>query len=174
MTDEIIPASHLCGSHIEDAYRMASTASDKSCPASPTNLKPQGITVLEYRKKPDPRTIEAMQWPDETMGVEFWMELSGYPWLVGNALDPLSLSYHDVDMAENPDLPTITTNGPLGTQFTFPARGIWINPADGALMIRDGYADLKVRSGDYVVFSHGRFYALDADIFNANYEPCGD
>lgn len=105
-----------------------------------------------YTKKPV--TIEAMQLTEaNAMGVCDWMEANGYPWLIGNALDPASLR------------PRGGEDGPE------PTAGIWIDPADGALMIRTLEGDMRSSLGDYVIKGiKGEFYPCKPDIFDGSYD----
>lgn len=109
-----------------------------------------------YTKKPV--TIEAMQFTDNILAVRAvtdWMEENGYPWLVGNALDPDSLRLRGREDDEMK-----------------PTSGMWIDPATGALMIRTLEGDMRVSFGDYVIQGiQGEFYPCKPDIFAATYGP---
>lgn len=102
-----------------------------------------------------PVTIEAMQFPLEAenggvalaMQVAAWMEENGYPWLTGNALEPSTLKGANAD-----------------------GGGIWIDPADGHLMIRTLEGDMKVSLGDWVIRGvAGEFYPCRPEIFEKTY-----
>lgn len=101
-----------------------------------------------YRQKPP--EIQAMQYTAESAeAVAEWLVENDYPWLVGNALEPETL--RDPAQEGKPQL------------------GIWIDPADGLLMIRIYGNDMKVNLGDYVV-QGPQFYPSPQDEFNAAYE----
>ena len=116
-----------------------------------------------YRKKPV--TIHAMQLPHPgpragaaVHAVTSWMENNGYPFLIGNYLDPDSLRYssdpHDDER---------------------PTKGIYIDPADGALMIRTLEGDMRATPGDYIIRGiSGEFYPCKPDIFAETYEETWD
>ena len=109
---------------------------------------------MKFRKKPV--VIEAMQLtgsPGETAKVCSWVNDSGYPWLIGNALDPSTLRYE-----YDPD--------------TVPSKGIWIEPENGALMIRTLEGDMEATYGDWIIQGvNGEFYPCKPDIFEKTYEP---
>jgi hypothetical protein len=104
-----------------------------------------------FRKKPV--VIEARQMvgeADETMEVCEWIEGNGYPWLLGNALEPASLA---------------TLHGKPGDP------GIYIDPATGELVIRTLEGDMRVTRGDWVIRGvQGEFYPCKPDIFADTYE----
>lgn len=102
-----------------------------------------------YRKRP--LTVEAVKWPTtDPLAATRWMEVHGYPWLVGNALEPGTLRAED--------------GGPS-------SRGIYIRPADGHLMIRTLEGDMAVMPGDYIIRGvKGEFYPCKPGIFEATYE----
>lgn len=87
------------------------------------------MNVQTFRKKPV--EVQAVQWwPKVSTGANHaimdWLISSGYPYLVGNALEP-------------------TTLEPLGEP------GIYIDPSDGALVIRTLEGDMKVSDGDWII-----------------------
>lgn len=101
-----------------------------------------------------PVEIEARQLPPllpedghmEAFFLTEWMVSNGYPWLVGNALEPETL--------EPKDTP-----------------GIWIRPEDGGLMIRTLEGDHHVSPGDWVIQGvKGEFYPCKPDIFEVTYD----
>lgn len=101
--------------------------------------------------------IEAAKFPAtpaESMEVTDWLNDNGYPWLIGNALRPETLRYtRDEDDHEIPE------------------RGIYIDPADGSLMIRTLEGDMKVTPGDYIIRGvAGEFYPCKPNIFAKTYE----
>lgn len=111
-----------------------------------------------YRKKPV--VIDAIHWsesltPPEAHALTGIIEREwGYPWLVGNALQP-----HTLHQA--------------GAHGAAP-KGIWIDPADGALMIRTLEGDMKVSLGDYIIRGvQGEVYPCRGDIFCQTYEAVG-
>lgn len=134
----------------------------------------------KYRKKPV--VIEAVLWREHltpaeahaitTVLVEEW----GYPWLIGNA--PESLRYKRVECSR----PKMTASGPFryccdpacplhGAWAERPTKGIWIDPADGSLMIRTLEGDMKVSLGDWIIRGvAGEVYPCKPDIFAATYE----
>lgn len=109
----------------------------------------------KYRKKPV--VIDAIHWresltPPEAHALTNIIEREwGYPWLVGNALQPRTLRQAGTHGAAT--------------------EGIWIDPADGALMIRTLKGDTKVSLGDYIIRGvQGEVYPCKPDIFEASYE----
>ena len=113
----------------------------------------------KYRKKPV--VIDAIHWrehltPPEAHALTNIIEREwGYPWLVGNALRPDTLRCESQPHASER-----------------PTKGIWIDPADGALMIRTLEGDMKVSLGDYIIRGvQGEVYPCKPDIFAATYEP---
>jgi hypothetical protein len=82
------------------------------------------------------------------------MESNGYPFLIGNYLDPDSLRYtRDPDDEERP------------------TKGIYIDPADGALMVRTLEGDMRATPGDWIIQGvRGEMYACAPDIFAETYE----
>ena len=118
------------------------------------NTHPETPRPKQFRKKPV--VIEAMRLTGRnTRAVICWMEANRYPLLVGNALEPETLRYPD-------QLPSDTST---------PDKGIWINPANGNLMIRTLEGDMRARVWDWIIRGvQGEFYACDPDIFAATYE----
>lgn len=105
-----------------------------------------------YRKKPV--VIEAIQVTDSDsfMAAGEWLNSNDYPWLLGNATEPASLYVKDHE------------GEPVST-------GVWIDPADGALMIRTLEGDMRVSPGDYVIRGvQGEFYPCKPNIFAQTYE----
>ena len=109
----------------------------------------------QYRKKPV--TIEAMRLTGTTTdchAVMSWMEENHYPFLVGNVLEPAKLRYPD--QADDDSIPD---------------KGIWIEPANGDLMIRTLEGDMRAPYGHWIIRGvQGEFYPCDPDIFAATYE----
>lgn len=112
----------------------------------------------KYRKKPV--TIEAMRMvgtAGQTHAIASWVASNGYPWLVGNALEPNTLHLPGDD--------------PSSDNWEPPTKGLWIDPADGALMIRTLEGDMRVTYGDYIIRGiQGEFYPCKPDIFAQTYE----
>jgi len=106
---------------------------------------------VKYRKKPV--VIEARQLTGsagETWQVADWVAANGYPWLLGNALEPKTLA-------------------PIGGMTGDP--GIYIDPATGELVIRTLEGDMRATYGDYIIKGvQGEFYPCKPDIFEATYE----
>lgn len=112
----------------------------------------------KFTKKPV--TIEAMHFrTDITAGdaheVFAWLSDNLYPYLVGNALEPETLRYHD--QVEGDD--------------SKPDKGCYINPETGLMTIRTLEGDVAVELGDWVIKGvKGEFYPCKPDIFEATYE----
>lgn len=113
-------------------------------------------TPKTYRKKPV--EIEVMRLigsAGDTLQVGHWMEINGYPWLVGDATRPETLRYPD--QAEDDD--------------TKPNKGLYIDPATGDFMIRTLEGDMRATYGDYIIRGvSGEFYPCKPDIFTQTYE----
>ena len=114
--------------------------------------------TVSYRKKPV--VIDAIHWrenltPPEAHALTNIIEHEwGYPWLVGDALRPDTLRCESQPHASER-----------------PTKGLWIDPADGALMIRTLEGDMKVSLGDYIIRGvQGEVYPCKPDIFAATYE----
>lgn len=109
------------------------------------------MSAPTHRKKPV--EIEARQFigdAAQTMGIAEWVVSSGYPWLLGNALEPKKLA----DADGNKD------------------KGVWIDPATGEFMIRTLEGDMRVAYGDWIIRGvQGEFYPCKPDIFKQTYEP---
>lgn len=99
-----------------------------------------------------PVTIEARRLygtPVEARAVCDWVADNGYEWLRGDATDPESLVDSSGEKAE---------------------KGIYIDPADGALMIRTLEGDMKASLGDWIIKGvQGEFYPCKSDIFDKTY-----
>ena len=110
---------------------------------------------MKYRKKPV--EIEAMQIAGsagEQMQVCDWVRDNGYPWLLGNAMYPMTLIPEGGGEPGDP--------------------GIYIDPATGELVIRTLEGDMRASYGDYIIRGvQGEFYPCKPDIFEATYEPVG-
>ena len=71
----------------------------------------------------------------ETMDVIDWVRNRGeYPWLLGNAMHPETL----VAEGGDPSKPGV--------------KGVYLDPADGSLVIREPHRDKRASYGDWVVF----------------------
>ena len=121
--------------------------------------RPMSDQPTKYRKKPV--VIDAIHWrehltPPEAHALTNIIEREwGYPWLVGNALRPDTLRCESQPHASER-----------------PTKGIWIDPADGALMIRTLEGDMKVSLGDYIIRGvQGELYPIKDSIFRETYEP---
>lgn len=116
------------------------------------------MTASKFRKKPV--TIEARQMgrdlsPRESMAVCQWVEEHGYPWLYGDATKPDELRVENLDGSTD-----------------LAKQGIYIDPADGMLVIRTLEGDMKVSLDDWIIRGvQGEFYPCKPDIFAATYEP---
>lgn len=112
---------------------------------------------MKYRKKPV--EIEAMQLvgdAPETFKVCNWMVDNGYPWLLGNALEPETL-FDRKKLFERPD------------------KGIWVRPEDGAVMIRTPEGDTEAPYGSWIIKgANGEFYSCPDDIFHETYAEVED
>lgn len=113
-------------------------------------------TPKTYRKKPV--EIEAMRLIGpavQAAHVAYWMTGHGYPWLIGDATRPETMRYPD--QAEGDD--------------SKPNKGVYIDPANGDLMIRTLEGDMRATYGDYVIRGvAGEFYPCKPDIFEQTYE----
>ena len=113
-------------------------------------------TTQKYTKRPV--TIDAMEFPGEgnsPWNLTSWLNNNRYVWLVGDATRPETLRYHD--------------QSPLDDSR--PDKGIYINPATGALVIRTLEGDMQVSPGDFVIKGvENEFYAVKPDIFHKTYE----
>ena len=113
-------------------------------------------TATKYRKKPV--VIEAMEFagtPLHLHALTEWIESNRYPFLIGNALEPETLRYPD--QIESDD--------------SRPDKGIYIDPANGNLMIRTLEGDMRTVPGDFIIRGvQGEFYPCKPDIFAATYE----
>lgn len=111
---------------------------------------------MRFRKKPV--VIEAMRLigtASETMSVAEWIRDNGYPWLLGDATHPETLT---------PERPPAVEGG-----------GLWIDPATGELIIRTLEGDMRATYGDYIIKGvQGEFYPCKPDIFESTYELAED
>lgn len=109
----------------------------------------------KYRKKPV--VIEAAQLAGgngRCMDVAYWVADNGYPWLVGNALEPSTLRERGQEDDVEP-----------------PTAGLWIDLAEGTLMIRTLEGDMRANLGDWIIKGvNGEFYPCKPDIFLKTYE----
>ena len=81
--------------------------------------------------------IQAIRFPkDPTRAHEVtdWLDGHGFPWLIGDALNPDSLRY-----SQNPD------------DTEKPRDGIYIDPTTGNLVLRCMNEDMMVYPGDYII-----------------------
>lgn len=86
----------------------------------------------------------------EYMEVCSWLAQNGYPWLLGDATKPETLV------------------GPDGGDNKSP--GIYINPADGMLHLRDGKRHWKADHGDWIVRApDGKFSVMKTPALHALY-----
>lgn len=112
--------------------------------------------MKQYVKKPV--AVEAMQLTykvEDSVKATEWLKENGYPWLIGNALEPETLKYPDQEAQDS----------------TRPDKGIWINPVDGSLMIRTLEGDMRASLGDFIIKGvKGEFYPCRQDIFEETYE----
>ena len=115
--------------------------------------------MSKFRKKPV--VIDAIHWrenltPPEAHALTNIIEHEwSYPWLVGDALRPDTLRCESQPHASER-----------------PTKGLWIDPADGALMIRTLEGDMKVSLGDYIIRGvQGELYPIKESIFRETYEP---
>ena len=109
-------------------------------------------TPERYRKKPV--VIEAMHLvgtASDTMAVCDWIVSHGYPWLLGNAIEPSTLVPKGGGTSKN---------------------GIYIDPGTGELVIRTLEGDMRASHGDWIIRGvKGEFYPCKPEIFAATYEP---
>jgi hypothetical protein len=124
-------------------------------------------TPKRYRRRPFipdnlipryPVEVEAMQLVGtavDTMHVCEWVRDNGYPWLLGNALDPKSL------IPEG--------GGKPGDQ------GIYLDPATGELVIHTVSGNIRASFGDWVFkvgeWLNAPFNTCSPVDFEATYEP---
>ena len=101
--------------------------------------------------------VEAMSVSESYPGALFqWLESNQYPCLVGNALEPDTLRYHD--QVDGDD--------------SRPDKGYYIDPGTGELVIRTLEGDMRAYSTDMIIKGvEGEFYPCDRGIFDATYEP---
>lgn len=91
----------------------------------------------------------------ETMDVVDWIRNRGeYPWLLGNATQPETL----VAEGGDPNKPGV--------------RGVYIDPADGSLVIREPHRDKKASYGDWIVFhDDDTVEVFKREDFDSTYDP---
>ena len=113
------------------------------------------MPAQKFRKKPV--VIEAMSIAEsEPFDLFQWLASNLYPALVGNALEPESLRYHD--QVDGDD--------------SRPDKGHYIDPGTGELVIRTLEGDMRAHSTDMIIKGvQGEFYPCDRGIFDATYEP---
>lgn len=114
----------------------------------------------EFVKKPV--KIQAIQMSkDSFISIHRWLEENGYPSLVWD-IEDFRIRPEDLfDPAVGPDVK--------------PTKGVWINPADGCIMIRTLEGDMKVSDGDWVIRGvKGEFYPCKHDIFMETYQEVTD
>lgn len=112
------------------------------------------MTISTFSKRPV--QVQAIQIKDTATYEEAtqWMRNQNYPWLVGDALDPASLRERGQSL-ENPP----------------PTKGVWINPANGNIMIRTLEGDMEVTIGDWIIQGLvGEFYPCKPDVFALTYD----
>ena len=130
---------------IADAIRAAKPAED----TKESNMS----TATKYRKKPV--VIEAMEFTGKSMKIIEWLEANRYPFLIGNALEPETLVYPDQTEIDD----------------SRPDKGIYIDPANGNLMIRTLEGDMRTVPGDFIIRGvQGELYPCRSDIFAQTYE----
>ena len=119
--------------------------------------KEEDKTMKPKRYMKKPVVIEAMRLvgeASETQQVLDWLADNLYPMLVGDYTDPENLRYHDQGEKD----------------FSRPDKGVYIDPANGDIMIRTLEGDMRARYGDYIIKGiRGEFYPCNADIFNSTY-----
>lgn len=133
------------------------TGYDCTCrdnPRCPNYQEPPMTTPKTYRKRPvEVRAMRLIGTAGETAQVTGWMNREGYPWLVGDATQPDTL--RDLDLPDDHR----------------PSRGIYIDPANGNLLIRTLEGDMRATYGDYIIQGvAGEFYPCKPDIFDRTYK----
>lgn len=115
-------------------------------------------TPKTYRKRPvEVRAMRLVGTAGETAQVTGWMNREGYPWLVGDATQPDTL--RELDLHDDHR----------------PSRGIYIDPANGNLLIRTLEGDMRATYGDYIIQGvAGEFYPCKPDIFQKTYEEANN
>lgn len=112
--------------------------------------------IKRYRKRPV--AVEAMQLAGtaaDCAKVTDWLEENGCPLLVGDYTEPDTLRYRGQAPSDN----------------SRPDKGIYIDPATGALMIRTLEGDMRASYGDWIIRGvEGEFYPIKPGIFEATYE----
>lgn len=135
------------------------TGYDCTCRDNPRCKNYQGdhrmTTPKTYRKRPvEVRAMRLIGTAGDTAHVTAWMNRNGYHWLIGNYTDPDSLRY---------------TRDPEDDER--PTRGIYIDPANGDLIIRTLEGDMRATYGDWIIQGvAGEFYPCRSDIFDRTYE----
>lgn len=105
-----------------------------------------------FSKKP--RKVLAMRLvgsATDTMAVCEWVRDNGYPWLIGDATMPETLIPEGGDQTSD--------------------IGIYLDPANGNLVIRTFFGDMRATYGDWVIQGVlNEFYVLNASMFEAYYQ----
>ena len=87
----------------------------------------------------------------QTMDVINWVRNCGYPWLMGNALEPMDLVPEE--------------GGNAGDQ------GVYLDPETGDLVIRTSNGDLRASYNDWIVLdSDNKFEVMSSSDFNEKYK----
>lgn len=112
--------------------------------------------VVTYRKRPvEVQAMRLVGSAGNTEWVTSWMNHEGYPWLVGDYTKPETLKLPDQ----------------LSDDDSKPEKGIYIDPANGSLMIRTLEGDMRAAYGDWIIRGvEGEFYPCRDDIFIRTYE----
>lgn len=88
----------------------------------------------------------------QTMDIVDWVRNNGYPWLLGNALEPETLIPED--------------GGKAGDV------GLYIDPKSGNLVIHEVWGDVRAGYGDWIVRdSNGEFHTYKPYAFEDKYDP---
>lgn len=101
-----------------------------------------------------PVVIEAMHLvgpPSDTMAVCEWVRNSGFPWLIGNALQPSTLIPESGGKEGDP--------------------GLYIDPATGQLVIHTSEGNARAGYGDWIIkVAYGNVLTCKPDEFDSMYE----
>ena len=113
-------------------------------------------SATTYRKRPvEVQAMRLIGSAGDTSWVTAWMNREGYPWLVGDYTKP--------EMLCDPDQ--------LLDDDSKPEKGIYIDPANGNLVIRTLEGDMRAAYGDWIIRGvEGEFYPCRDDIFTRTYE----